>query len=773
MFIVFAEDKRLLPENTVKDLIATHSQNNQKGFGAKEPLYAYFKRLFVAIDKGDSSNNIAKFNGGLFAYDEFLDQLSIDDSALNLDIISKYDFDSDISVNILGHIFEQSLNDLEEINSQINGDNFDKTKSKRKKDGIFYTPEFITHYIVQNTIGKLCDDKKSQLGIKFDDDVTQYIKSNKKDKITLSKEGALYKEQIYAYREFLLELKILDPACGSGAFLNQALEFLLSQHSHIDAFRRILENESLGLYDVAPDILEKNLYGVDINADAVEIAKLSLWLRTAVKDRALTKLSDNIKCANSLLEFPFDFKFDCVIGNPPYVRQESIKDIKPKLEKIYKVYSGTADLFVYFYELGLTSLREGGKLGFICSNKFFRANYGKNLRKYILDNASVNSIVDFNAIKIFEDATVDSAITIFQKTTSLDNTKFEYFAPQDSEFDLNKVKFELLAQSTLSEQIFTFVDDTNFGLKTKIEAIGTSLKEWDINIYRGILTGLNEAFIIGTATKDQILDKCVNLDEKERTAKLIKPILRGRDIKRYSYKWADLWVINTHNGYKNQDEKILAIDIYDYPALKAYLDKFEPKLSKRSDKGTTPYNLRNCAYINEFEKEKIIYSEIVREPQFYLDNNEHFFAEATSFILTAQNDSINLRYLTGLLHSNLVTFAFKKWYAGGGLGSGYRYKKQYLENLPIPKVTNENKTTADEIINLVEQILSSNEKINKYEKYLNKLNLDEKIEAKEQIEILENIIKLSDEKIENLVYKLYNLTDEEVKIIQNSLRNKK
>ena len=202
-------------------------------------------------------------------------------------------------MNILGHIFEQSLSDLEELNAAIDNQQFDYNQSKRKKDGIFYTPEYITQFIVEQTLGKICLDKKQALGL------NEEIRLPEKIKKKLNKEEQNLLDRLYQYRNFLLELKIIDPACGSGAFLNQALEYLIKEHKFIDYYRRVLENESLGLYDIEISILENNLYGVDINADAVEIAKLSLWLRTAQKGRKLTDLSNNIICANSLLALPF------------------------------------------------------------------------------------------------------------------------------------------------------------------------------------------------------------------------------------------------------------------------------------------------------------------------------------------------------------------------------------------------------------------------------------------------------------------------------------
>ncbi|EMV9634502.1 Eco57I restriction-modification methylase domain-containing protein [Campylobacter coli] len=449
-----------------------------------------------------------------------------------------------------------------------------------------------------------------------------------------------------------------------------------------------------------------------------------------------------------ILDDDGNFKgFDLIIGNPPYIRQEELKELKPHLAKNYKVYKGTSDIYTYFYELGFNVLKDrGGVLSYITSNKYTRAGYGEALREFLLKNVKFLEYTDLNGIKVFDSATVDTSILCFEKSKSKDN-KFKYLALSNEilktcAYDIGLYKdFAEFSQNSLSKESFTFSDENTSALKAKIERIGTPLKEWyGLNINYGIKTGYNEAFIITTEKRNEILANCKDEAEKERTAKLIRKMLRGRDIKRYSYEWAGLWVINTHNGYKNQNgEKVEAINIKHYPSLKKHFDEFYPQLEKRADKGLTPYNLRNCAYIEEFEREKIVYSEIVRKPQFYLDTKLNFYAEATSFILTGEN----LKYLIAFLNNDFVAFIFKTFYAGGNLGeNGFRYKKAFLEKLPIPKINSKNQKLADELINLVDEILKAKEQ-------------DKNANTQE----LEN-------KINSLVYKLYNLNEEEIKTIE-------
>ena len=395
VFIFFAEDRGILPANTIQAIIDHYKDDIED-----RELWHFYKIYFNAINQGNKKLNIPEYNGGLFAVDALLDAIVIDNDVIEECplALSAYDFNSEIDVNILGHIFENSLNDIEELKARINEDDFDASTSKRKKDGVFYTPEYITKYIVDNTLGQLCQVKKEALNL---DNVEIDVPKNPKK---LNKTQTKQKEALDAYRAYLLGLKILDPACGSGAFLNQALNSLLEEHAFIDeGIKTLMGGSVLGLYDVKKGILENNLYGVDINAEAVEIAKLSLWLRTVESGRKLNKLADKIKVGNSLIddrsvaedafvweeEFAEVFEqggFDVVIGNPPYVRQELLtSEMKEYFKTIYKTHHNSADLYIPFIEKGINLLSKNGKFSFIFPNKWLKAKYGKPLRLWLKD----------------------------------------------------------------------------------------------------------------------------------------------------------------------------------------------------------------------------------------------------------------------------------------------------------------------------------------------------------------------------------------------------
>ncbi|WQU89463.1 class I SAM-dependent DNA methyltransferase [Helicobacter pylori] len=494
--------------------------------------------------------------------------------------------------------------------------------------------------------------------------------------------------------------------------------------------------------------------------------------------RALRKKLDDALSGgeyHSAFEWRFEFPevlddegnflgFDCIIGNPPYIRQEKIKDLKPLLQKQYQdFYNSSSDIYTYFFALASNLLKEKGFNTFITSNKYTRAKYGAKLRELLLKKTTIVSYMELNALKVFESATVDTSIIHFIKQPPLKESVFKYYEPiKNDKEDLKNAHSLLIKQNALKTESFIFANTTLLDLRDKIEQNGTPLKDWGIQINYGIKTGCNEAFIIPTEKRDAILKNCDDaqkdergMSERERTKELIKPILRGKDIKRYSYEWAGEWVIIVKFG----SHEFLEVE---YPTIYNHLLQYKDELEQRGQcrysrgpqNSNKPYpgqhhwleldNNPKDSYLREFEKEKIVYGEIVQEPRFYLDNGECelgvFYAEATSFILTGEH----LHYLLGMLHSQLVTFAFKTFYAGGGLGeSGYRYKKAFIERLPIPQITQKNQELAQKITDCTERILKSKEKDPK----ANTQELEKEIDA--------------------LVYQLYNLTDEEIKIIED------
>ncbi|HDV6578689.1 TPA: class I SAM-dependent DNA methyltransferase [Campylobacter lari] len=446
--------------------------------------------------------------------------------------------------------------------------------------------------------------------------------------------------------------------------------------------------------------------------------------------------------------------FDLIIGNPPYIRQEDIKELKPNLAKNYKVYKGTSDIYTYFYELGFNVLKQNGVLSFITSNKYTRAGYGEALREFLLKNTTLLEYIDLNGIKVFESATVDTSILSFEKAKTKDNS-FKYLAPntellKENDFNIESIlKFNKIAQNSLSKESFTFNDGSTNALKAKIEKHGTPLKDWHrLNINYGIKTGYNEAFIITTEKRDEILAKCKDEAEKERTAKLIRKMLRGRDIKRYSYEWANLWIIVFEFGSYKILEK-------EYPAIYNHLKQYKKKLQARgqcTNKPITdqkPYlgqhhwleldNNPNKDYLSQFEKEKIGWQRVTQEPSFILEN-ECVLLDSMAFMVG--NSKNELKYLLGFLNSNLIFYYFKNI---GHLYSdkGFLLSNQYVEKFPIPKINSKNEKLANEFISLVDEILKAKEQ-------------DKKADTKTQ-----------EDKINSIVYKLYNLTEEEIKIIKN------
>ena len=437
LFIFFAEDRLLLPPNSISDIVKQWTTLKEE-LDQYVPLYDRFKKYFSYMNTGYKGQKyeIFAYNGGLFAPDVVLDNIVLDDEILhehtlrlsgynfNPDKLEGDDKDNVVDVNILGHIFENSLGEIENVQAEIKGKKINSEKRKRKKDGIFYTPKYITKYIVENTIGKLCENKRIELNI-IDEEYAKGRKNRKKNTIkTLD-------DKLTDYQKWLLSITILDPACGSGAFLNQALDFLISEHRKIDDLKAQLFGAGLVFSDITTDILEKNIYGVDLNEESVEIAKLSLWLRTAQKGRKLNRLNNNIKCGNSLIsdtaiagkkafnwqdKFPEIYAkggFDVIIGNPPYVGEKGHSDIFESLKKVPKwasYYRRRSNTYYFFIKLGIELLKDSGIQSLIIPREFVSADWANKVRESILTDSKIVSIVDFNDLKVFEDAGTTSLI---------------------------------------------------------------------------------------------------------------------------------------------------------------------------------------------------------------------------------------------------------------------------------------------------------------------------------------------------------------------------
>ena len=544
LFVFFAEDRGLLPPNSTLQIL--NKWKADVDFGDDRPLYDMFKQYFKFLDTGRQGTTnraeIYAYNGGLFKEDIVLDQLEIDNDLLynHTKTLAAYDFESQVDVNILGHIFENSLNEIESVNAEIEGGDFDKQTSKRKKDGVFYTPKYITKYIVENTIGKLCEEKKNELGFKEE----EYFKGRKN-----RQQNTIIKlvETLDVYRDWLLQLTICDPACGSGAFLNQALDFLIKEHNYIDELKAKILGGGLVFSDIENTILENNIYGVDLNEESVEIAKLSLWLRTAQPRRKLNSLNDNIKCGNSLIDskavagdkafnwkeqFPNVFTkggFDVIIGNPPYVNLERMKDISLALEKLsFETYNKRGDLYILFVEQGFKLLKQGGTISYIMPNKWLQAGYGEGLRGYFLTK-EFNQLIDFGDLQIFEGATTYPCIFL-AKNSEPQNTFAASVLKSTNSFDFGSLV-------TQNEEIFitkdfnksTWVISSNYekDILTRLEKNKTLEEFVNGEANYGIKFGLTEAFLIDNNKKEELIQQDSN------SKNLIGSILRGRNLTRY------------------------------------------------------------------------------------------------------------------------------------------------------------------------------------------------------------------------------------------------
>jgi adenine-specific DNA-methyltransferase len=762
----------------------------------------------------------------------------------NFTIDENTSIDVELSVDpeMLGRIFENLLAEL----------NPETGETARNATGSFYTPRAIVEYMVDEALIQYLSSKTAVAEAALRALLDYQIE-----------ESGLSPAENLAVIDALDAIKVLDPACGSGAFPIGILQKMLLVLNKVDPeskewvqrqldrlpgshfkaeLKEKLQNENFK-YSHKMGIIQNAIYGVDIQPIATEISKLRLFLSLIVDESVieakdnknihpLPNLSFKFVTANSLISLgeeketlvryqniikgfddirerylhahsardkeqirkdfaklnqalmdnltgdvyqqssfldesqahidlkidsdsylykllswdPFQDKasawfepkwmfgikegFDIVIGNPPYIQLQKALDDKRKFADLYKEcgfagFERTGDIYCLFYERGKQLLCPDGHLCYITSNKWLRANYGKSLRQFLAEHTRPKILIDFGGFKVFDSATVDTNILIFQN--SAPRAKQGLACSIKGDFHKGDSIAEYVAQQQiplppLSAESWIISDDAAQKLKAKIERVGTPLKDWDISIYRGILTGFNDAFIISGAKKDELIAA------DPRSAEIIKPILRGRDIKRYKAEFADLWLIATHNGYTDsQGNKIPLVNIDHYPVIKQHLDRYWEKVEKRADQGATPYNLRNCAYMEEFEKEKVVYREISTEMNGTLSHSGYYINNKL-YMITGQN----LKPILSLINSKLFNkILLSDANVTGGKGV------DLLSRIRLPLYGNR------ELSSIVNKIVSNQKK-----------GLD--------TSSLESQIDL-------MVYKLYELTYSEAKLIDPDL----
>lgn len=803
LFIFFAEDRLLLPTNLIfrinkewENIIAQRIQVslydrykmyfNDLNVGAKVTLPAFGKKTGEAIT---AEFEIFAYNGGLFQPDDLLDNIQIEDTLLHsyTQKMSHYNFESDVDVNILGHIFENSLNEIDEIKSELEGNVLEKTKTRRKKDGVFYTPKYITKYIVDNTIGKLCTEKKEEMKLLDEDYISATstpstgsgafgsLASAKSGHSKTKKKDLL--DKLTDYRNWLLDLTICDPACGSGAFLNQALEFLIAEHRYVDELQAKLLGDSLILSDIENSILERNIYGVDLNDESVEIAKLSLWLRTAQKGRKLNSLNNNIKCGNSLIddpavagdkafswekEFPEVFAkggFDVVIGNPPYGAKLDSKDwLKNKFSETS---FGTIDSYKYFVQLGIDCLKNHGVISYIMPDSYLEKEYFKDLRIYV-----TNNFENIKNIKlgddIFEEVVLPTAIIILHNKDNKDS-KFEFLD---------------ISMKGISDKKTTLFEKNQF-IITEPEFENTFIS---IN---SILKSDNTIPLI------QAYDQVMGVK--------VYQVGKGNP-KQTNYEIENnVFISNNLDSKFNYPFVSQGISRYKYESQNEFISYGEWLAEPRSEK--------------YFLEPKIVIREIINPRIYATYIEEKAVVKNIAAVIVQKEAEFPLKYLLGLVNSKLITHYVNEQSPKSQNKSYPSFNSRLLKNIPIAIPSEAIKqdviSKVDKII-VAEEILKTN--IVKFSTYfssqykLDKLpgklekwyelefvdftkELNKAIKAvkgtpltkkdefewmdlfeenKKKAQELKSEIDKTDKEIDKMVYELYGLNEEEIRIVEGA-----
>ena len=780
LFICFCEDKGLLPNNIFHKTL-------EKGKKI-ENIFEIFSSLCRWIDIGNSRENIPRFNGGLFKNDDILDGLYVDNEVFEeMKKISEYDFDSELNENILGHIFEQSISDIEDLKKELNGEEFDKKKGKRKKDGIFYTPKYITKYIVENSIKNWLDDKRKELGEDklpelSEADFEIKYSSKKSDERIYSKNYKKHIEFWTKYREAVKNIKIVDPACGSGAFLITAFEYLLNYNNYLNDKIFDLTGTKDLFSDTTKEILQNNIFGVDLNKESVEITKLSLWLKTANKNKTLATLENNIKCGNSLIddveiagelafdwekEFPQVFEnggFDVVVGNPPYV---FARDNFSEIEKNYYIKNYVSsnyqiNTYILFMEKSFKLLKNKGYASMIVPNSWLMMYSGKGIREYILENIKLLEIVNL-AGHSFENVNVETVIYFGYKEKGKFVTRVLLNKGKEFIYSHSKNSISFINEE---EKLFkVFSDEYSEEINKKIFKNSTTLDEI-VEIKAG-LQAYEKGKGMPKQTEEDVKNRPYDYTYKfdEETYKY----LEGNNVGRYSINWS--------GQYLKYGENLAAPR-----SVELFNGK---KIIIREITGAFPKNI-----ISTYTEE------------FYLYNRSNIG------IIEKEGKKIDLKYILVVLNSTLMSYYFMKNTAKSVRKLFPKIILNDLRKFPFKEISLQEQQPfiekADKMLALNKKLqeisqkfqrmitrefglekistklqnwylLNFDEFIKELSKAKVKLSLSQKadwedyfIAEKSKAETLDNEIEMMDKEIDGMVYELYGLSEEEIRVVEKN-----
>jgi type I restriction-modification system DNA methylase subunit len=733
---------------------------------------AYFSNMYRLFGEADR-----KYNSGLFDFskDTLSKSVVIDNKVISTIVSelyypkSPYEF-SVIGAEILGTAYERFLGKVIRLTAGHQA-KVEEKPEVRKAGGVFYTPQYIVEYIVKNTVGKLVEGKTP---------------------------------------EEIEKIKICDPACGSGSFLLGAYQFLLNYHTdwytkNYKKSRNVKDSpltpEGNLSTQIKKEILLNNIFGVDIDTQAVEVTKLSLLMKcmegetaasmqtTLTFERVLPTLDTNIKSGNSLIDFdfyegqldfgedkkikPFNWKqafpqvfkqggFDVVIGNPPYVEFKQLDiQIKKALEPKYKTAKGKYDLFIPFIEKGLQLLNQNGVISYIVPSMFIKRDYGKEIRKYIAENAQIQKLIYFGDFQVFDQVTVFPFIFILSKNKTYQTSEIVLFPTQKglNHFAVNKSLNNPLNDISLKYTISTnhfdsnpwsLQDDAIKSLKDKIEGTPNSVRLQDISkyIFVGIQSGKDEVFFLNEET--------INNQQLER--EIVIPIFKGRDIMKYKSSWGGTYIIFPYDKESNKviDENRLKNT---YPNVYRYLKERRDLLKGRDyfeKSNKLWYELWCERNFQKFNQLKIVNAEISDNNRFYLDSSS-FLGNTKTFNTVLIDDWKNqYLYVLGILNSSVLEF-FHKQISVPKAGGFFEYKTQFLNHYPIRKINFNDKVEKiahDEIVKNVELLLKIN------------ADLQDESDAKKK-EQTQGRIAYAEQRINEIVYELYGLTKEEIQIIES------